>query len=317
LKAVNTDDAVGAVDVVDAEVVDEKNIRTNEILFCKHNADDAFDCGHHLYYFGEHEPCKKMARCLDDRISAVALNILEDFITMYFMSFSIFPYFSARRSLVEDKADGPNRLPISTFIPTPSYDADDEDDGDDEEDEDNEDDNSQMNDSNGPPIPNFFFPSSSDAGSLSSNLYAGSSRPSSNNNSDEDIPDDDIPESADRFLKQELLHVHFNSRKRLVGPYRGRVSFAKDGHLVIDYKEDKHKRTLSKRDRLVEILELPSTDTVNIIANDYRRFWLYHEKHYKEEKLYENLTDNEEEVGSYNNIEEVVRLNDVKPQQHD
>jgi hypothetical protein len=259
-----------------------------------------------------------MTRCFDDRISAVTPNVLEDLVTMSFMSFSIFPYFGTRRSLVEDKADGPNCLPISTFIiPTPSYDADNEDDGDDKDDEDDEndeDDNSQMNDSNGPHIPNFSFPSSSDAGSLSSNSYAGSSRPSSNNNSDEDIPDDDIPESAYRSLKQELLHVHFNSRKRLVGPYRGRVSSAKDGHIVIDYKEDKHKRTINKRDRLVEILELPSTDTINIIANDYQRFWLYHEKYYEEEKLYENLTDHEEEVGAYNNIEEGVRLNDVKPQ---
>jgi hypothetical protein len=239
--AVNDDDAVGAVDVIDAEVVDEENIRAKEILFCKRKVDDTFDFGHHLYYFGKHEPCNKTARCLDDRISAVAPNVLEDLVTMSFMSFSIFPYFGARRLLVEDKADGPNCLPISTFIiPTPSYDADDEDDGNDKDDEDDEDDNSQMNGSNGPPIPNFFFPSSSDAGSLSSNSYAGSSRPSSNNNSDEDMPDDDIPESADCFFKQELLHVNFTSRKRLVGPYRGRVSFAKDGHIVIDYKEDKH-----------------------------------------------------------------------------
>jgi hypothetical protein len=60
--AVNADDAVGAVDVVDvvnAEVVDEENIRAKEIFICKRKVEDAFDFGHHLYYFGEHKPCKK------------------------------------------------------------------------------------------------------------------------------------------------------------------------------------------------------------------------------------------------------------------
>jgi hypothetical protein len=53
---------------------------------------------------------------------------------------------------------------------------------------------------------------------------------------DEEDEEDDIPETVDRFLKQEFLHVHCNSRQRLVGPYRARVAFAEDGHLVIDCK---------------------------------------------------------------------------------
>jgi hypothetical protein len=57
---------------------------------------------------------------------------------------------------------------------------------------------------------------------------------------EEDDEEDDIAETVDRFLKQEFLHVHCNSRQRLVGPYRVRVTFAEDGHLVIDCKGGKH-----------------------------------------------------------------------------
>jgi hypothetical protein len=57
---------------------------------------------------------------------------------------------------------------------------------------------------------------------------------------------------------------------------------------------------------LVEV-ELPRT--VHTITNDYRRWCLYHE----EERVYEILSDNEDE-GSYNNIEEGMCLNDVKVQ---
>jgi hypothetical protein len=57
---------------------------------------------------------------------------------------------------------------------------------------------------------------------------------------EEDDEEDDIPETLDRFSRQEFLHVHCNSRQRLVGPYRVRVTFAEDGHLVIDCKGGKH-----------------------------------------------------------------------------
>jgi hypothetical protein len=149
----------------------------------------------------------------DAIVSTVVGEVLADLVTATSISISVFSYFGSRRSLVEDKDDGPNRDPITTFIvPSPSYDADDEDeykeedddDDDDEENDDDDDDDDEEEDEE-----------------------------DDKEDDKEEDEEDDIPETLDHFFKQEFLHVHCNFRQRLVGPYRARGAFAEDGHLVI------------------------------------------------------------------------------------
>jgi len=95
-----------------------------------------------------------------------------------------------------------------------------------------------------------------------------------------------MQEENSKFLNQELKHIDFNSKERLEGPYRARVSFVKDGQLVINYHEEKVFEILTDDDEEGSYNTTKGTHLYDVLAlirykkeliKDHRQLFLSYE----------------------------------------
>jgi hypothetical protein len=122
-----------------------------------------------------------------------------------------------------------------------------------------------------------------------------------------------MQEERSRFLDQELQHIDSNSKKRLVGPYRARVSFVKDDQLVINYHEEKVFEILTDDDEEGSYNTTKGTHLYDVLARIR-----YKKEQIKVQRQYLLSYEDEKrkgDIGKYTVYPEVIQALDFKVDQ--